>query len=296
METTIQEKIDCPICSSPARHLYKKTGFNIAQCLNCKTIFIENPPIDTSYIYDKSYFFGGERGGGYGSYDEEKEAMRATFEKCLDFILKYQTSGALFDVGAATGYFLALARNRGFNVSGIDISAAAVHEARKKGIEVKKGTLETVPHCPNSFDVITMFDVLEHVSLPDSLLRSAADLLKRGGILMGCTPDSMSVYARYMGKHWHMLFPPEHLVLLNDKSLRLLLNQQGFEVIWTGRIMKRFSLSYIFQTASRWLNVPFFNRIGFTLRGTWFGRIAVPLDLHDNIFFLARKKASSAVY
>lgn len=292
METTIQKKINCPVCADLAIHLYKKDEFDVAQCVECKTLFIENPPIDTRGIYNESYFFGGGHGGGYGSYDEEKETMRTTFERCLDLISRYCTDGALFDVGAATGYFLALARNRGFSVSGIDISAVAASEAEKKRIDVEVGTLETVPHRPASFDIVTMFDVLEHVSRPGSFLGNVADLLRPGGILMGCTPDSMSVNARLMGKYWHLLFPPEHLVLLNDKSLRHLLNQQGLEVIWTGRITKRFSLSYIFQTASRWLGIPLLGRIGFMLRGMWLGRLAVPLDLRDNIFFLARKNAT----
>jgi len=288
METTIQENIACPVCNGAALHQYTKGEFNVAQCTECKTLFIENPPSDTSALYDESYFFGGES-GGYGSYDEEKETMRATFEKCLDLISEYQTGGALFDVGAATGYFLALARDRGFSVSGIDISAAAAREATKKGIEVETGTLETVRHQPDSYDVVTMFDVLEHVPHPDALVKEAADMLRRGGILMGCTPDSMSVNARLMGKRWHLLCPPEHLVLMNDKSLRLLLAEQGFTTVWTGRITKRFSLPYIFQTAARWLGIPLLSRIGSAFRGTWLGRIAIPLDLHDNMFFLARK-------
>lgn len=291
METAIQEEMMCPVCTGSARHLYTKDRFSVARCVTCQTLFIENPPHDTSALYDKSYFFGDESAGGYGSYDDEKEAMRATFERCLDIISNYQSSGALYDVGAATGYFLDLARSRGFSVSGIDVSVVATREAQKKGIEVATGAFESTTHNPASFDVVTLFDVLEHVPQPSALIKKVADMLAPGGILMGCTPDSMSVNARLLGKHWHLLFPPEHLVLLNDKSLRLLLDGHGFEVIWTGRITKRFSLPYIFQTAARWLGTPFLNRIGSALRGTALGRLAIPLDLRDNVFFLARKKA-----
>lgn len=290
METAIQEEMTCPVCTGSARHLYTKDMFAVARCVTCQTLFIENPPHDTSALYDKSYFFGDESGGGYGSYDDEKEAMRATFERCLDIISNYQSGGALYDVGAATGYFLALARSRGFRVSGIDISSAAALEAKKKGIDVEVGTLETTVRPPTTFDVVTMFDVLEHVPHPDALVRKVAGMLVPGGILMGSTPDSGSVNARLMGRNWHLLFPPEHLVLLNDKSLRLLLDRQGFEVIWTGRITKRFSLPYIFQTAARWLSIPFLNRVGLSLRTTKLSRFAIPLDLRDNVFFLARKK------
>ena len=286
--------MNCPVCRGPARPLYKKGRFDVARCTQCRTLFIENPPPDTSAIYDETYFFGGGGSGGYGSYDTEKEMMRGTFERCLDLISRYQARGNLFDVGAATGYFLTLAKRRGFGVSGVDVSSTAAQEARRKGIDVRVGTLETIDYPSASFEVVTLFDVLEHVPHPDSFIRHAADLLAPGGILMGSTPDSGSAYARIMGRRWHLLFPPEHLVLLNDYSLRLLLSKHGLETVWTGRITKRFSLPYIFQTTARWLGVPLLNRIGNMLRGTRLGALAIPLDLHDNIFFVARKKTPPA--
>lgn len=293
MAIATERKITCPVCCANAAHRYQKDSFAIAQCIDCKTIFVENPPQDTSAIYDKTYFFGDNRGGGYGSYDAEKETMRGTFEKCLDVISQYRANGSLFDIGAATGYFLALARKRGFRVSGIDISSAAAREAAKKGIDVAVGTLELVPYRTASFDVVTMFDVLEHVPTPMSLMENVSRLLPAGGVVFGSTPDSGSFYARLMGRRWHMLFPPEHLVLLNDKSLRQLFEKHGLDVLWTGRITKRFSLSYIFQTAARWLGVPLLNRVSTMLRGTRLGALAIPLDLRDNVFFLARKKSRS---
>ena len=290
METALQNQLTpCPICKASARHLFVKDGYRIARCPSCSTLFVQNPPDDTSFVYDENYFFGGERGGGYGSYDDEKEVMRGTFEKCLDLILKHGAKGSLFDVGAATGYFLSLARERGFRGAGVDISAAAAREAQKKGLAVEAGTLQTVPHPPTLYDAVTLFDVLEHVPQPGKLISSAVSLLRDGGIIMGSTPDSMSINARLFGRYWHMLFPPEHLVLLNDKSLRLILERAGCEVIWTGRITKRFSIPYILQTASRWIRFPALSRLGNAIRGTWMSRVGIPLDLRDNLFFLARK-------
>ncbi len=292
MENALQ-KISCPVCGKAASHLYVKEGYRIARCGACCTLFVENPPGDTSDIYDESYFFGGASGGGYGSYDEEKEMMRTTFERCLDLIATNQPSGSLFDIGAATGYFLGLARARGYLVSGVDISPAAALEAAKKGIDVKAGTLSSVSLPSNAYEVVTMFDVLEHVADPGKLLAEANQLLAPEGILFGSTPDSLSLNARLMGKRWHMLFPPEHLVLMNDKSLRLLFERKGFDVLWTGRVTKWFSLPYILQTAARWLKIPFLSRLGMHLRGTWLGRVAIPLDLRDNLFFMVRKREQS---
>lgn len=290
METTIPKEIVCPVCRSKTKHLYKKDVYDIAKCVKCKTIFVTNPPQDTTYLYNDSYFFGGDVSGGYGSYDEEKSAMRGTFEKCLTMISEHQNGGSLFDVGAATGYFLSVAREFGFTVSGVEVSGAAARVAQEKGIDVSAGTLDTVARLNKVHDVVTMFDVIEHVREPDRLLKDASAILKENGIIMGCTPDSRSVTARVMGRHWHLLFPPEHLVLLNAESVRSLLEESGFEAIWIGRITKRFSLPYILQTASRWLKIPFLGRLGVRIRGSFLSRIAIPLDLRDNLFFLARKK------
>ena len=224
------------------------------------------------------------------SYDAEKDAMRSTFERALTIIEKHQKKGELFDIGAATGYFLDVARTRGWKVRGIDISAAAAAEALKKGIEVKAGTLGTVSYSPDSFDAVTMFDVIEHVADPSQMLKQTSEILKAGGVVFGSTPDSLSVNARISGKGWHMLFPPEHLVLMNAKSLRILFEREGYEVLWMGRLTKWFTPQYILQTASRWLGWKFLGSLAAVVQKTPLSRLPIPLDLRDNLFFLARKK------
>ncbi len=291
METAVQ-KVTCPICDEVGERLWRKEGYFVSRCTHCKTLFVENPPPDTSFLYDESYFFSGERGGGYGSYDEEKEAMRGTFEKCLDHIAREAPQGTLFDIGAATGYFLALARARGYRVAGVDISEAASREAQKKGIQVWSGSLATMPPSQELYNIVTAFDVLEHVAHPREMLQQVHTILAKDGVVFGSTPDSGSFTARLLGKRWHLLCPPEHLALMNDASLRDALTSEGFEVLWTGRIIKRFSPPYILQTASRWLKLPFLGRLGRKLRGTTVARLAIPLDLRDNVFFMARKLPS----
>ncbi|PIR83425.1 hypothetical protein COU19_00490 [Candidatus Kaiserbacteria bacterium CG10_big_fil_rev_8_21_14_0_10_56_12] len=290
METTTQSSLTCPVCSCAERHEFEKGPFRIARCSTCASLFVENPPEQTRDLYDASYFVGGGDTAGYGCYDQEKEAMRDTFETCLDRIQQQRATGALFDVGAATGYFLGLAKERGYAVSGIDISAAAAALAKAKGLRVLAGTLDQLSPDAASHDVVTLFDVLEHVADPAALLGHAARLLKKDGILMGCTPNSGSRYAALMGKRWHALCPPEHLVWMTEASLRDLLSKDGFEVIWTGHITKRFSLPYIATILARWIGMPVFARLGERLRGTRLGRIALPLDVRDNVFFLAKRR------
>jgi len=289
MENEIS-KIACPACANiSAQHQFDKGGFAFARCTECQTLFIENPPEDTSALYDEGYFFGGGSEGGYGSYDREKEAMKETFLQSLDLIETKVPNGRLFDVGAATGYFLALAQDRGWKVGGIDVSLAAAKEAKKKGIEVHAGTFDTIAIDESSQDAVTMFDVIEHVSDPGKLLNQVHQIIKAGGVVMGSTPDGGSVVAKLSGKNWHAIVPPEHLVWLNDKSLRLLFQREGYEMLWTGRITKRFTPPYILQTASRWLGLRFLNSLATFIQKTPLSRLHIPLDLRDNIFFLARK-------
>lgn len=282
---------DCPVCGAASPLAYRKGRFLIHRCGSCRTLFVGNPPEDTSAIYTDEYFFGGGTEGGYVDYDREKDAMRRTLIESLERIEAVKPlRGRLLDVGAATGYFLALAQERGWEVRGVELSPQAAAKARERGIEVAVGTLSQAPFDKGSFDAVTAFDVIEHVADPGALAREIAAMLGPGGALFGSTPDSLSLNARISGKGWHMLFPPEHLTLMNERSLRLLLEKAGFRVLWMGKLTKRFTPQYILSTASRWLKLPLLGRLSARIERTPLSKLAIPLDLRDNLFFLAIKR------
>lgn len=288
MEASVVSVNACPICAGEARRAFSKGVYDIARCDRCRTLFVIDPPANTEALYNDSYFGGGEQGHGYGSYDEVKEATRDTLELCLDRIAEHAPKGAFYDIGAATGYFLACARGRGYSVSGVDISASAAREAAKKGITVHVGAV--IPAvAEGSQDVVTAFDVLEHVPNPAEVVREVLRVLRAGGVFMGSTPNSTSRFARIMGKFWTLLVPPEHLVLMSERGLRELLEKHGYTVVWMEALGKRFTIPYIFQIAGVWLNVRFLSRIAEWLRRTPLGRVAIPLNFYDNLFFLAIK-------
>ena len=289
MQTQSQART-CPVCAASADLFGVKSGFSLARCPSCCTIFVLDPPVDTSEVYGEGYFTGGNDHGGYMDYDAEKDATRSTFVRSLDRIEEAcHSKGRMLDVGAASGYFLDIARERGWQVEGIDIAPSARAEALKKGIEVRTGVLEAGVYPTNSFEAVTAFDVVEHVPNPKALLTAMQNILKPGGVLFGSTPDAASNFARLMGKRWHLLCPPEHLTVFSDQSLRRALAETGFEVLWTGRIGKQFTVPYIAQTAARWLNIPLLSRMATALARTPFRRLSLPLDFQDNVFFLARR-------
>jgi len=182
-------------------------------------------------------------GFGYVDYDQDKSKMTSTFEHYLDILATDGSEiGDMLDVGAATGFFLDLARNRGWRTVGVEPSEFAVSVAKGKGLDVRQGIVEDLAIPDNSFDVITMWDVIEHVNAPRASLAAAFRLLRPGGVLAINTPDSGSTLARLLGLRWHLVVPPEHLVLFHQESLRRLLAESNFEVTSIKRIGKRFTL------------------------------------------------------
>ncbi|MEK7160955.1 MAG: class I SAM-dependent methyltransferase [Patescibacteria group bacterium] len=243
-------------------------------------------------IYSVAYFKWGSDDQrvnkfGYVDYEEDKEATRKTFVTYLDKISQLTKGRKIFDVGAATGYFLDLARERGWSTGGAEISAYAAGIAKNKGHNIFLGDLAELK-IEEKYDVVTMWDVLEHLSDPDKYLKSVFGILNDGGILAINTIDSGSWWAKLWGKNWHAILPPEHLFYYSVESLKILLADNGFTIIKGSKIGKQFTLPYIFKVLAHRYNLPFliklsdfFNRLGF--------KIGLPINLRDNIFIIAVK-------
>lgn len=281
---------ECLVCASPAKPVGVKSGYPFYRCRDCGLLFVWPIPADNLTIYSEDYFAGAHGGFGYVDYDQDKAQMTSTFESYLE-ILAARSSGVgdLLDVGAATGFFLDLARARGWRTVGVEPSAFAVRVATKKGLDVKQGVVENLDIPAASFDVITMWDVIEHVNDPRASLAAAFRLLRPGGILAINTPDSGSILARLLGLRWHLVLPPEHLVLFHQESLRRLLAESRFEVTAVKRIGKRFTVQYVLHTLARWQGLKLWKSAADLSHKTGVGEWGVSINLRDNVFVLARK-------
>ena len=280
----------CPICKQgKTRHYRTKHACDVHKCSNCGVLFVWPQP-EIIDIYEEDYFTGATRGYGYSSYESDKTAMVPTFKRYLSLLSYYAYhAGTLLDVGAATGLFVRLAKERGWNAHGIDISHFAVQEAQKKGIPVHQGTLTSIPHAYKNIDAITLWDVFEHIRDPHKDLKVIHSLLAPNGLLALNTPDAASLTARLLGPRWHLIIPPEHLFLFTKRALTLLLEKNGFSVIYTGRIGKSFAPSYILSILYGWTKLKALKDIEHRVSGSVVNRIHIPLHLRDNVLFIARK-------
>jgi ubiquinone/menaquinone biosynthesis C-methylase UbiE len=223
-------------------------------------------------------------------YLEEREGRVLTFQHHLHPLHKITGEPAgrrLLDVGCYTGIFIEIANTAGWDALGVDPSAWAVNEARKTGLKVVEGTLSTVPFPDEHFDVITMWDVIEHLGDPAGELARAHQLLRPGGTLVVHTMDLDSLFARTMGGRWPWLMEM-HLFYFTRQTLRNMVESAGFRVIRSlpqGRYTRLGYLATRVRAFSRpvaWLMERVISIFGM-------GSMAVPINLGDLVTLYARK-------
>jgi SAM-dependent methyltransferase len=140
-------------------------------------------------------------------------------------------AGRLLEIGCATGRFLALLKQRGWEVWGVEFNANAAAVASKLlKANVFAGDFMKANLPDQYFDVVTLFHVIEHMLHPRKNLQKMHAILKKGGRLVLETPDFGSRNARGLGLKWPHIKPGEHLYYFSERSLRNLLEGSGFRV------------------------------------------------------------------
>ena len=207
----------------------------------------------------------------------------------LDKIEKLAFGRNIFDVGTATGYFLNLAKNRGWQTAGVEISDYAAGIARSRGHDVYGGRLPEIK-IEDRFNAVTMWDVLEHLDNPEEYLRAVNKILvSDNGWLIINTVNRGSFWARLLGRRWHLIVPPEHLFYYSPKNLKMLLQRTGFEIKEMKRMGKRFSLSYIFKILCHWQGLEIWRKFSEYFNKPFWRKFSFPINLGDNILIIAKK-------
>lgn len=178
-----------PVCNLCGEKRFKirevaEPPFKVLQCLGCGLVFVHPFPDGAGLAehYDESYYKD-----WIGAQKEKRTVM---WEKRLNGLEKICPKGRLLDVGCGNGAFLDLAQKRGWEVSGTEYSSYAAQYAGKTlGISVFNGELADAAYPGASFDAVTMWHVLEHVTDPQRYLKEAARILKPSGTLVLAVPN-----------------------------------------------------------------------------------------------------------
>jgi 2-polyprenyl-3-methyl-5-hydroxy-6-metoxy-1,4-benzoquinol methylase len=225
----------CPLCgakdvvdflTAPDRFHLRRERYKLMQCNSCWCVWLASPPkpcemaFHYSENYHKAIVTGAEHTGA------ERWRSHRSIVGC------YRQRGAILDIGCSSGSFLASMNNGAWNLYGIEMNGLTAEEARSKsGAEVFVGDVMDAPFQPNSFDVVTCFDVLEHVYQPREFLERVLYWLRPGGILFAKMPNIDSWEARLFGTYWYGLELPRHLYHFSPRSLRPLVRGLGFHEV-----------------------------------------------------------------
>jgi SAM-dependent methyltransferase len=192
----------------------------------------------------------GYRDGADERFVSQIAARERTFARCLDHVERHAPRrGRVLDVGAAAGSFLHVARQRGWQVAGCEPNLWMCEWGRRHyGLDLHPGTVEAEHYGQNSFDVVTLWDVLEHTGDPRTFVGECRRILKPGGLLVVNYPDIGSWIARAMGPRWVFLLSV-HLYYFTRQTMRALLDRAGFDVIETRPHVQRLELQYVLERA-----------------------------------------------
>jgi 2-polyprenyl-3-methyl-5-hydroxy-6-metoxy-1,4-benzoquinol methylase len=216
----------------------------LVKCKECGLQYI-SPRLRSDLIFS-SYAEGEDP-----VYVSQMSARERTFADALAHIEKVVGGrGKLLDVGTAAGGFLAAAQARGWQVEGCEPNRwLANWGARHYGIRIRPGSVFDQPYEPGSFDVVTLWDVIEHTTNPREVLAHCRSLLRPGGVLVVNYPDVGSWIARALGRRW-LFLTSVHLHYFDRKTMTRLLESTGFSVGTFKPHVQRLELDYILTRGS----------------------------------------------
>jgi ubiquinone/menaquinone biosynthesis C-methylase UbiE len=223
-------------------------------------------------------------------YLQERVAREWTFRKHLQSLERFTgpaKSRRLLDVGAYIGVFVEAATGSGWDAMGLEPSTWAVRCARERGLTVEQGTLEEANLDSDSFDALTMWDVIEHLGDPVGEMRHAYRILRPGGWIAIHTMDLDSLFARIMGPRWPWLMEM-HIYYFTRRTLGDLLAKAGFRVAAIRPEGRYLRLGYL-TTRLRPYSAPLADAVDGVARATRLDRLPLPVNFGDLITAYAQK-------
>jgi 2-polyprenyl-3-methyl-5-hydroxy-6-metoxy-1,4-benzoquinol methylase len=238
--------VPCVLCGSGEADVCYRIGeFRVQRCVQCGLVAI-NPRFQesqTSEVY-QSYYSEGAGGCDsdgekcYGGYIQDIERQRSrpihlnrVHLRRLRTLEDLAPGRRLLDNGSGAGFFLLDARERGWTVSGLEVSDSAAAHARSRGLAVQTGTLSEMQLESESVDAATLWDVVEHLHDPLRDLGRLRRVLRPGGVLALSTPNYESILRIVRGAKWHGFKLDEHLSLFSPQTMGFLLEEAGFEPV-----------------------------------------------------------------
>ena len=277
------EAVACDLCGERrARPFARRKEMQVVRCLGCGLVYV-SPRLDAEAL--RRHYNTGES-SRIEYYLDVEAADRRSFAEVLDRAERLVPRGDLLDIGPNVGTGMAVARERGWRVHGVEINAEAARYCREaRGLDVIAGTLEPETYPPGRFDVVLMGDVIEHVASPKELMRTVARVLRPGGAVLVSTPDISGWAARLL-----QVKPVEHIHYFDAKTMERLVRGAGLELVAVEPLDRYHDLTAMVHSTTFG---GLFRALApaFRLAHRALGDVVVKLPLRENLLAVARKPA-----
>ncbi len=242
----------CRICSNrPLEFHFEAAGQTLLRCVQCDFVQVRTEPSaqELEAIYSEGYFTSAKYRGDPVAQERENE-RRLRLLKC------WAPDGSdVLDAGCSTGDFLAYAKGS-FQMHGLDYSSFAVETAKRHNPDLaqrlKSGSIEETEWPDQSFKAICLWDVIEHLWDPVTVVKNLLDKLQPGGVILISTPAIDALTARVSGRYWPFMTPPEHLSFFGLKTFRQMALGLGHcEIVYASRRGKWANVAFIAYKVTR---------------------------------------------
>ena len=217
----MNEHHKCLVCSSKVLlDLHDYMDHHLSQCKKCGFVFAKKIPSDKELE---------EHYKGYGRNDYLSPITIKRYNELLNTFEEFRKTNKILDVGCGIGYFLEVAKERGWDVYGTEYTDEAIQICSSKGINMQKGILSSGNYQNEEFDIITSFEVIEHINNPIDELTNFYKVLRKGGLVYLTTPNFNSLLRYRLKSEYNVICYPEHLSYYTPKTLKKLFTCVDFK-------------------------------------------------------------------
>jgi 2-polyprenyl-3-methyl-5-hydroxy-6-metoxy-1,4-benzoquinol methylase len=223
---------DCPVCGeAPGQGLFIKGGFRHVRCPSCGLIYVSlilREDIMVRYWREEMAWTSVLQSGPQIDMDKLKYSYGLTLASSY---LSGELPGSLLDVGAGTGTFVRLATSLGWDSTAIELNMDSADVLAKEGYQVIVKPLEMADLSSDTYDVVTLWEVLEHMAEPRSILSHVGKLLSPRGVVLILVPNAGSLVTRILHEKSNTFGGHSHLNHFNVQSMETLLKTLNFEIL-----------------------------------------------------------------
>lgn len=292
--TGLSEILACPICAHDKFSLYLKTkdyfftqeDFTLSKCDNCNFVFTNPIPENISRYYETPDYLSHNTGNNGLLGGLYSTLRNINIKRKYNLVTEYCPKGSILDIGCGTGELLSFFNNKKWNTIGIEPNNSAKKFAKNNhGIkvfdEVKLDSL-----LPNSFDIISMWHVLEHVPDLHNRLSQISRLLKKGGAIFIALPNLSSPDSLKYKEYWSALDVPRHLYHFTQETFKQLISKHNMQLVHAEPM--KFDSYYVSMLSEKYLK----NRLYFPtaiINGFLSNKKAKKKNSYSSMIFVVKK-------